>query len=85
MLKDFFNLVSDSMKGYVRFTVVVTGTHALDRLHHVSVGPATPAAAFVTLVTHGDLQIGQHSAGQERSHAGQTEPKKEENPFISQP
>lgn len=70
------------MKGYVRFAVVVTGAHALHRLHHAGVGPATPAAAFFALVTHRDLQIGQHSAGQERSHAGQTEPKKEDNPFI---
>lgn len=71
------------MKGYVRFAVVMTGTHALDRLHHVGVGPAPPAAAFVTLVAHGDLQVGQHAAGQERSHAGQTEPKKEENEIFS--
>ncbi len=50
------------VKGYVRFTGVVTGPHALDRLHHAGVGPAAPAAALVTLVTHRDFQIGQHSA-----------------------
>ncbi len=67
------------VKGYVRFTGVVTGPHALDRLHHAGVGPASPAAALVTLVTHRDFQIGQHSARQERSHAGQTEPKREQD------
>lgn len=64
------------MKGYVGFTGVVAGPHALNRLHHVGVGPAAPAAALVAFITHCDFQTRQHSARQERSHAGQTEPKR---------
>lgn len=44
-----------SMKGYVGFTVVVAGPHALNRLHHVGVGPAAPAAALIAFVTHCDF------------------------------
>lgn len=65
-----------SVKGYIRFAGVVAGPHALDRLHHAGVGPAAPAAGLVTFVTHCDFQTRQHSARQERSHAGQTEPKR---------
>lgn len=51
----------------------MASAHALHGLHHVGVGPVPPAGVFVLLVAHGHLDAGQHAAGQDRSHAGQSE------------
>lgn len=51
----------------------MASTHALHSLHHVRVGPVSPAGAVVPLVTHGYLNARQHAAGQQRSHAGESE------------
>lgn len=60
-------------KGYIWLTDVVASTHALHSLHHVCVWPVSPAGVVVSLVTHGYLNARQHTAGQHRSHAGESE------------
>lgn len=62
-----------TLKGYVWLTDYVAGPHALHSLHHVSLRPVPPAGVLVPLVAHGHLNVGQHTAGQHRSHAGQAE------------
>lgn len=60
-------------KGYVWLADIVTGTHALHRLHHVCVRPVPPASIFIPLIAHGHLNPRKHTAGQHRRHAGQSE------------
>lgn len=52
---------------------VVASSHVLHGLNHAGVRPVPPASVVVPLVAHGHLDAWQDTAGQHRSHAGQSE------------
>lgn len=51
----------------------MASAHVLHSLDHVCVRPVPPASAVIPFIPHGHLNAGQHTAGQHRSHAGQSE------------
>lgn len=73
----------DFSKGYIWFTAVVASTHVLHCLNHAGVWPVPPASVVIPLIAHSHLDAGQDTAGQHRSHAGQSgEQKRRHSRFL---